>query len=148
MTAFDSFSKRIADSIKNEEQRQAVFNTLFSAKTYKYTQYPCDMYLDIYSMAEAYSKASDRKISEAAELLKESVRETVLSEQSDSGYGIGVHFIPLISAQLTAVSHSVDYIKNPNAINQSAFIRENNWWVPTISGNSGSLLDKLFYTAY
>ena len=149
MTAFEAFSKKLADSIKTEELRKSVFNSLLTAKAYKYSQYPCDMYLDIYSMASLYTNESDKKISDAAKLLQIAVIEAAISEADTTvPSGVGVHFIPLVSAQITAAAHSVDYIKDPNSLNQSAFIRDNLWWVPTISGNSGSLLDKLFYTAY
>lgn len=149
MTAFEAFSKKLADSIKTEELRKSVFNSLLTAKAYKYSQYPCDMYLDIYSMASLYTNESDKKISDAAKLLQTAVIEAAISETDTTvPSGVGVHFIPLVSAQITAAAHSVDYIKDPNSLNQSAFIRDNLWWVPTISGNSGSLLDKLFYTAY
>ena len=42
-------------------------------------------------------------------------------------------------------SMTQDYVKDSERIDQCAFIKESLWWVPTKNGNSGSLLDKLFY---
>ena len=44
--------------------------------------------------------------------------------------------------------HSYDYVKNSNNTSQCSFVKESRWWVPTEDGNSGSLLDKLFYTSF
>lgn len=145
MNSFESFSKNLANQIKSEDKRRSVFNTLFNAKSYKYTQYPCDMYLDIYSVAELYANDSNKVLASSAEQLKKDVCAVTLS---DRGYGIGVHFIPLVSSQITAVTHSFDYIKNPENSHQCLFIRDSLWWVPTYDGKTGSLLNKLFYTDY
>ena len=145
MNSFESFSKNLANQIISENKRRSVFNTLFNAKSYKYTQYPCDMYLDIYSMAELYANDSNKVLAASAEQLKRDVCAVTLS---DTGYGIGVHFIPLVSSQITAVTHSFDYIKNPENSHQCLFIKESLWWVPTYDGKTGSLLNKLFYTDY
>ncbi len=148
MNSVENFSKNLALQIKNEETRRTVFNTLLATRAYKYTQYPCDMYLDIYSMAENYAGDSNKALANSAEELKIAVCEAIISESDHSGYGIGIHFIPLVSSQVTAVSHSFDYIKNPENLNQCSFIKESEWWVPTHDGKSGSLLNKIFYSTY
>ena len=62
--------------------------------------------------------------------------------------GIGIHLIPLIASGVFASSHSLNYIKDDLNLTQGTFIRESTWWVPSKTGSSGSLLDKLFYTDF
>ena len=101
-------------------------------------------------MANLYSESSDIKIQKAAKNFKSKIEESAycLDDLYDKKAGVGIHLIPLISAHSTAASHSPEYIKNLNLTNQGKFIKESLWWVPTLQGNSGSLLDKLFYTSY
>ena len=150
VTSIENFSRKLAEKINTNSEREEVFITLFEAKSYRYTQYPCDMYLDIYSMADLYSDNPDKELSAAAENLKKKVEESTINYtvEGNAKNGIGINFIPLISAHVTAASHSDDYIKNQNNYLQNAFIQDSQWWVPSYEGNSGSLLDKLFYTVY
>ena len=138
MGAFENFSKLLAETILTENDRRNIFEELFLSKSYSYSQYPCDMYLDISELADLYIASADQSLAEASVNLKNAVSEA----------GIGIHFIPLTSARTASAVHSSDYIKNPALTNQCRFIKENQWWSPTINGNSGSLLDKLFYTVY
>lgn len=138
MTGFEEFACELAAAIKDSDSQKAVFDTLMSTKAYTYTQFPCDMYLDLYTMAEQYS------VSESPALVQTSQK---LMAQTQ-GLQIGVHFIPKLSNSTTAVSHSPAYVKNDAQTDQCAFIKESRWWVPTVSGNSGSVLDKLFYTVF
>ena len=138
MTGFEEFACELAAAIKDSDSQKAVFDTLMSTKAYTYTQFPCDMYLDLYTMAEKYS------VSESPALVQTSQK---LMAQTQ-GLQIGVHFIPKLSNSTTAVSHSPAYVKNDAQTDQCAFIKESRWWVPTVSGNSGSVLDKLFYTVF
>ena len=150
VTSIENFSRKLAEKINTNSEREEVFMNLFEAKSYRYTQYPCDMYLDIYSMADLYSDNPDKELSAAAENLKKKVEESTINYtvEGNAKNGIGINFIPLISAHVTAASHSDDYIKNQNNYLQNAFIQDSQWWVPSYEGNSGSLLDKLFYTVY
>ena len=150
LASVESFSKELAKGINTNSERDEVFTALFETKSYRYTQYPCDMYLDIYSMADLYSDNPDAELSAAAKKLKEKINEATLNYQTEgeNQNGIGINFIPLLSAHITAASHSDDYIKNQNNYLQNAFIRKSQWWVPSYEGKSGSLLDKLFYTVY
>ena len=137
MAGFEDFCKTLSESIKNAADRNLLFDTLFSSKSYSYSQYPCDMYLDIGGLADLYSSDSDTRISQSAVKLKSLLPETG---------GLGVHFIPLTAAHTAATSHSSDYIKNQNLTDQCAFIKESQWWAATYEGKSASLLDKLFYS--
>ena len=150
LSSIEVFSKSLAKGINTNSKREEVFTNLFGSKSYRYTQYPCDMYLDLYSMAEIYSEDPDEELSAAAENLKDKIIETTLKFRTEGEVqnGIGINFIPLLSAHVTAASHSDDYIKNQNNYLQNAFINDSEWWVPSYDGKSGSLLDKLFYTVY
>ena len=148
MEAFDLFAKSIAAEINDAGERRAVFDKLFSVKSYSYTQYPCDMYLDIPSLVNEYLNSPDQQQKLAAENLKRKIEAATCSSVTSSASGIGVHFIPLTSTHTTATTHSTYYIKNPNIADQCHFIKESSWWVPTFNGDSGSLLDKLFYKNY
>lgn len=162
LTSIEIFSKSLADGINSNLQREEVFTSLFVSKSYRYTQYPCDLYLDLYSMADIYSDNPDVELAAAADDLKKKVKDATLTfatettettDATEAVYeavqnGIGINFIPLLSAHITAASHSDDYIKNQNNYLQNAFIKDSEWWVPSYDGKSGSLLDKLFYTVY
>ena len=147
MTDLESFSKALADTIRNNSDRKTAFNKLLEIKSYSYTQYPCDLYLDIYSMADLYKSNSDKTLAAAAKKLMKTVNSAASTPRSDNA-GIGIHLIPKTGANITASVHSSDYIKDSDNAGQCQFIRESLWWVPTKGGESGSLLDKLFYEKF
>ena len=154
--AFENFSKALAQTINDDDSRNAVFSSLNAIKSYSYKSSPCDIYLDIYSLAAFYESDSSPEIAGAAATLKQAVEAAVLESGSvnaagvviPGSYGIGVHFIPRSQSGALAASHSVDYIKDAGRTDQNAFIKESLWWVPSKGGASGSLLDKLFYTSF
>ena len=135
MTQLEAFSKALADTIYDEQSRRTVLDTLVNTRAYSYTQFPCDMYLDLFSMAQAYSNSTNSELCSASQKLKETT----------SFMQIGILFIPKTAEGVFAASHSLNYIKNEVNQTQCSFIKESNWWVPTKNGNSNSLLDKLFY---
>lgn len=141
MDSFEQFCKELSQSIQNENDRREILELLLTSKSYSYTLYPCDMFLDMRALAGLYTSSENTFLSAAAVRLF-----TVASDISTTG--IGLHFIPLDSANIMASSHSEDYVKNENKTNQCAFIKESRWWVPSVNGNSGSLLDKLFYMSF
>lgn len=145
--SFEDFSKELAQYISDSKSRNQVLSELLSLKSYSYSQYPCDLYLDIFDMADFYSASNNSTLSLAAFNLKNSVNETAFA-LNESNASIGVHLIPLASKNTYQTSHSTDYKKtesSENAIDKSEFIKQSRWWVPSIKGDSGSLLDKLFY---
>ena len=90
-------------------------------------------------MAEAYCTNTNTQVAQGAVNLKNQISQAV------TGSGIGIHFIPMASARTASATHSSDYVKDAGRTDQCAFIKESQWWVPTTGGNTGSLLDKLFY---
>ena len=145
--SFESFSKELAGSINDSVSQLAVLGRLNGIKSYSYTQNPCDIYLDLLSLADLYSADTNMYISLSAKELKSNVSEVCLNSESGNT-GIGVHFIPKMSSGALAATHSVDYLKDVNRKDQGAFIKESQWWVPTVNGKSDSVLDKLFYNVY
>ncbi len=144
VNSFERFSKEISRIILTDTERKNTFDLLFNLKSYTYTQYPCDMYLDLAALSDGFIENDDENVRLAAKELKKKISETVCLT-NNKVCEIGVHFIPLVSFRTTASVHSSDYIKNQNKKDQCKFIKESKWWVPTLEGNSGSVLDKLFY---
>lgn len=141
-TSFEAFSKALSDTIIDSPDRRQTLSNLLTCRSYCYSQNPCDLYLDIFSMAELYSSSSDVTLAQNSQKLKKSVGEASLSQNK----GLGVHFIPKSSSGALSASHSLDYVKDSRRSDQNSFIEESLWWVPTVNGDSGSLLDKLFYS--
>ena len=147
MNEIEGFSEALAATITSSTTRNAVYDKLIRVKSYSYTQYPCDMYLDIYSMAQAYQSSSVRALATASDRLMRAVNNAASSTKSNNAE-IGLHFIPKTGPNTTAASHSSDYIKDSDIADQCQFIKESMWWVPTKGGESGSLLDRLFYERF
>ena len=149
--SFEDFAKQLADRILERDTQYSVFNSLCNCKSYFSNHNPCEIYLDIYSMAELYSFDFDScinpRLKESAEELKKKINKTCLSTQNTNGE-IGIHFIPKTASGAFATTHSIDYIKDSRRNDQSSFIQKSQYWVPTIKGNSCSILDKLFYTSF
>lgn len=145
--SFESFSHVLADTINSTVSQGNVLNTLVSCRSYSYTQNPCDIYLDVFSMADSFTQSTREELASAAADLKSKVRLAVLVGQNEEAR-IGVHFIPKSASGAMAGTHSLDYVKDDNRTDQCAFIKESLWWVPTPGENSGSLLDKLFYASF
>ena len=144
MNALEEFSENLAGTITNSTTRNSAFNTLFNAKSYSYTQYPCDMYIDIFDVANTYAESENVDLAESAEKLKTAISRAGHTTNSRT-VEIGLHLIPLRSAHTANYYHSADYLKDPANMTQGAFIKESNWWVPTKNNDSGSVLDKIFY---
>lgn len=138
MIALETFSQRLAETICCNSSRTEVLDKLINTNSYSYNQYPCDLYLDIHSMAQSFISHKNQEVADAASELN------ALS----AAMGIGIHLIPLIASGIFASSHSLNYIKDDLNLTQGTFIRESTWWVPSKNGSSGSLLDKLFYTDF
>ena len=148
MNALEAFSQGLAQSIVDMSSQTRVFNQLMSIKSYVYTQFPCDRYLDIPSLAAFYSTQGERQLVQEAQNLKEKISALTVAAGSQNASGVGINFIPMTSPGVTALSHSRDYIKDDNLSDQCAFIKESQWWVPTKDRESDSLLNKLFYRCY
>lgn len=153
--AFEAFSKELSLTVTDFQSQKRVLDELCRGKTYSYTQNPCDIYADIFSMAQFYKTSEQQSLSKAAEKLEqkllaatEDTEATGAAALQNQKPGLGVHLIPKSASGAMAAVHSLDYIKDENRTDQCAFIKESRWWVPTRNGQSGSLLDRIFYTSY
>ena len=136
---FDNFVGILKNQLVDLKTQEEMFDLFFyKLKHYKGVTYPCDMYIDIYSLAEYFEDS----IAEAKDLKSILLRE-------NSRLNIGVHFIPLEERNVVAEKHSDSYIKEMESeiFEQLLFVKENKNWVPT-SNLAGSFLDKLFYKNY
>ena len=138
MTRLEDFSQALAQTIVDSESRRSVLDTLMNTKSYSYTQYPCDLYVDIFSMAQAFTGSSNLQVKAAAQELAD------LTQNLQTG----LLLIPQTARGVLSTSHSPYYLKDPANQNQASFIKDSSWWVPTKDGNSGSLLDRLFYWSF
>lgn len=143
----ESFSEALSDSITSNETRQDILEKLLSVKSYSYSSFPCDMFLDIYSMADQFSLSENVSVAQKSQTLKTALNEAGTTTSSQNLL-IGIYFSEKTSSQTLSTQHPSGYIKNQNDTTQSSFIKDSVWWVPTIGANSGSLLDKLFYKVY
>ncbi len=146
-TGIEDFSNVLSSTITDSVSRNSVFTNLTQVKSYSYTQYPCDMYIDVFSMAESYAGSSNPALAEKAANLIESLNESYIKSNNEKPE-IGIHFISKTALNTYSTSHSMDYLRNENIQGQCSFIKESKWWVPEGNSSSGSLLDKLFYTTY
>ena len=134
----EAFSKALARTITDEAARRSVLDILLNTKSYCYTQYPSDLFIDLFSMAQAFLNSTDEQLQAAALELS----------QATASKRIGIYFMPKTGEGTLAVTHPQAYIKNNSDQTQCAFIKQSNWWVPVKNGNSESLLDKLFYCSF
>ncbi len=138
MTRLEDFSKALAQTIVDSQSRRLVLDTLIATKSYSYTQYPCDLYIDIFSMAQAFTNSADMQVKAAAQEL------AIFTQDMQTG----LLLIPQTARGVLSTSHSPYYIKDQTNQRQASFIKDSFWWVPTKDGKSGSLLDRLFYWSF
>ena len=124
-----------------------MFDFLNNCKSYYYSQNPCDIYIDINSLANLFIADFDYDVRNTAQNLISQIKKICPSNQIETG-NIGIHYIPKTASGALASVHAFDYVKTSNNTSQCKFVKESQWWVPTEDGNSGSLLDKLFYTSF
>ncbi len=98
-------------------------------------------------MADYYSTSSVSDLAQASKNLRASIDRAASTKDSETPQ-LGLHVIPLVASNVYAASHSIDYKKDYNNTDQCMFIKESQWWVPSLDGTSQSLLDKLFYWNY
>lgn len=142
MQSLDNFSRNLSQTIGASKDKSSVLNELLDSKSYSYTQYPCDLYLDISSLGKLYENDSDSNLAQASYQLISSVNNACVSSESSQ---IGIFLIQKIDTRTLQTSHPVEYIKNQNSIEQCLFVKKNQWWSPSLNAQNGTLLDKLFY---
>ncbi len=151
MESFEAFAENLAKTVIDRDSRDELFDSfnelIKNRKAYYYGQGKSDIYIDVYSLACSYSASRNAVLAEKAVRLKNELNragETSYSEEPC----LGINYIPRTEYGTLAVRHSDGYIKDYDNSSQCSFIKESQWWVPTREGNSGSVLDKLFYTNF
>lgn len=151
MGCFEAFSEELSKTIVDKDSHAQIFDQINELiknhKAYYYSHGKSDVYLDMYCFAQTYSQSANSRLAEAAVKLKNELNRAALSTYSEFAR-IGINYIPRTEIGSLAVQHSPEYLKDFDNASQGLFIKESQWWVPTRDGNSGSVLDKLFYTAY
>ena len=147
MEKFETFAEMLSGTINSAQERNSILDDFQKIKSYSYRQYPCDLFIDIRAMAEYYSSSINTALSQAAINLRTSI-DRAASTTASQNPQLGIHLIPLIDSNVYSAYHSIDYKKDFNNTDQCMFIKESQWWVPSLDGTSQSLLDKLFYWSY
>ena len=147
MEKFEIFAENLSGTIKNAAVRNSVLNDFPKIKSYSYRQYPCDLFIDIPAMADYYSNSLNSGLMQASKNLRTAIDRAVSTTGSENPQ-VGIHVISLMDSNVYSASHSIDYKKDFNNTDQCMFIKESQWWVPSLDGTSQSLLDKLFYWSY
>lgn len=142
--AFSDYTKKLAASVCTKEIRDELFG-IFEKKCISYcsTSYPTDFYVDVMDLLLNLSPyCPDRDVIAT-------LSEALVKEWTSTGAGAspGVFFGVYRSPGVLQSSHPQNYRKGSRDTNLSRFVRDCDGYVPS-EDNSGSLLDKLFYTNY
>ncbi|GEM_PF-426662 len=146
---FDVFTHEAASLVTSIENRESIRNIILNQTlVFSHTSYPCNLYVDMYSLSNNLSTAFSSLLPQA-QLLQTALKDAVTdswSSFSTAGYNLGVYFCDLYSQGVPLSTHAASYIQGSGAAQQSKFVQESTGWVPTKNTN-GSLLDKLFYSS-
>lgn len=141
------FSEVLAQTITTNDLRIEALNKLISSKSYSYSQYPCDMFLDVFSITELYTSTDNEILSDKALSLQTALNNSGKTTGS-ANVLIGIYFAERTSTQTFSAQHPTGYLKAQNNTSQCSFIKDSIWWVPSINKDSDSLMDKLFYKTF
>ena len=144
---FEAFARELSYTINDSQSQQQMFETLYNSKSYNADTYPCDMFLEIRALASLFISSNSQNLNESAAALIQTIDNT-LSSPNGTAAEVSVYFVPLESAGVLTGTHPSDYVKNQSNTSQCSFVKQSQWWVPTSGENSGSVLDKLFYTSF
>ena len=142
--SFSEFSQAVADSIDTKNERDEVFSILNrDAVSYCAVTYPTDFYVDLKDMISYFAEYEEK------EKLEKALDEAVISSWSaaDKICSMGVFFCVYQGNGVIQGSHPSMYTNGARDTLLSRFVSDCTGYVPSINKN-GSLLDKLFYTAY
>ncbi len=147
---FDDFSSQAAAQVISSSIRSNMLSIILD-QTLNYSQssYPCELYVDIYSLSKKLSEAYSN-LNTSAIQLQTALETAIVNSWSSSlpdGNNIGVYFCDLRSQGVPSSVHNESYVKGSGALLQSKFVKENTGWVPT-KNTEGSLLDKIFYSNF
>lgn len=145
--SFEAFARELSYTINDSQSQQQMFETLYNSKSYNADTYPCDMFLEVRALASLFVSSNSQNLKQSAATLVQTIDNT-LSSPNGTVAEVSVYFVPLESAGVLIGTHPSDYVKNQSIPGQCSFVKQSQWWVPAQGGNSGSVLDKLFYTVF
>ena len=144
--AFDSFFDAARLKIDCHEAAVLALERIFSqALIFRGGSFPCDSYVDIFSIASVLSK--EFSLEQELNALKTAIENSIeKSFSSETACGIGVNFCVESAPSVPCSNglHSQAYIHESGAASQSLFVRKNTSYVPSKSGED-SFLDRIFY---
>lgn len=156
--ALDKFGKSLGGAVESKSTQMNLFNCFTaSIKGWQAPSAPCDLYLDLYSIGNWFSKKdhclsmglSEDQASEVAKTALELTNTVISAGGSNRGNyaDIGILFGEINQERVLSTVHSDSYIKGKTN-NQCLFVQESDGWVPVKNHDSESILDKLFYTSF
>jgi hypothetical protein len=158
--AFCAFTQRFADAITDSALKNAAHDLLTGdVKKECAPAYPSDLFLDAEDLIEVLSDyvqdfemtgGIKTEIIDAADTaltaLNAGVMQTVRGGTTASP-AVSVFFSERAAPDVFSPTHSSAYVKGSDVVSQSSFVKNTTGWTPT-HDNRGSLLDKIFYTAW
>ncbi len=148
--SFDEACKKTAPLIDGDGKR-VDFKSIIQDRCVTYTgvTYPCDCYVDLYSLAENLASYNEDVAGDWEYVKKkiENAMELCWNGKNIPYYGTGVFYATYAGKKFPDVKHPQNYIYGNGGYAQSKFVNRVKGWVPT-SDLEGSLLDKLFYTVF
>ena len=148
--ALDALAKKAGSLVVSTSIRQQMLSIILnSVLGFSHSNYPCELYIDMYSFAQNMA-ASYPVLNNESLVLQNSLRKALVHSWSSfesSGWYLGVFFSELQSKGVACSLHSSSYVQGSGVPEQSKFVLESNGWVPHEGGGT-SLIDKLFYTVF
>lgn len=148
--SFDEACKKTAPLINSEEKR-VEFKSMIQdqCQTYTGVTYPCDCYVDLYSLADNLA-VYDEEIESEWNLVKQKIEnsmELCWNGKKMPFWGTGVFYSTYAGKKFPDTKHPQNYVWGNGGYDQSKFVNRVKGWVPT-ADSEGSILDRLFYTVF
>jgi len=159
-TSFNNFAGTVATAITTAGVRTIVLKKILDdVESYYFTTFPSDLFIDIYDFSNKIAAIRtsittdpswQNTILSTASTLDAALTSAVKSSWAKNGTTnkLGIYVIPLQNVGVPDSSHDLAYIRNSMHMDKSAFVNNSQNWVPNITPQSNSLLDKLFYWTY
>lgn len=148
-TAFEAFSKVTAKKITTKLRQQKIHDAVLSSTTlYTVAGEASSVYADIYDMSVKITEKYTSLKPEAA-ALQAAVQSAVCNTQisGKERYPLGVCFCMVDQTGVVNAQFPAAYVNGSAEPEQPLFVKDSAWYVPTLK-NTGTLLDKIFFTSF
>lgn len=146
--SFDSACRHEAEKVDSYLKRDELLELIQNrCVTYTGVTFPCDCYVDMYSLASILSETEGSD--EIWNKTKSDLENSCVCSWNNVKLKVttGVFYSTYIGKKITASSHPSYYVNGSGDYEQCRFVREMTGWVP--GANDGqSLLEKIFYEIY